>query len=383
LKTITVLGGYGIFGSRISAALASSPNTAVRVVGRDLKKGKEFSKRIGVEFRCADLADNKSLRDAIEGSYLVIHAAGPFQGNDYRVAEMCLACCSHYLDLADARRFVTHIGVLDKDARSKNLFVSSGVSSVPAITHAMISALRPEFQTIDEIQVALSPGNQNPRGAATIGAILTYTGRPIKVWIDGHWTVRKGWGDVRRLDFPAPVGRRRVHNCDVPDLELFPSVWDARTVRFHAGVELNIINYVLSGFAGLRNYVALKRLHHSASTFLRLSLLLFPLGTKNGALAIWLKGTALDGSPLQRKIAIVTDDDGPATPSSAAIVLAKKILAQGTPATGAFPCMGFLTLDELMTHLEPLGIWCMHGGEEGWVRRVRTSEQPLERTACL
>lgn len=383
MKTITVLGGYGIFGSRISAALASFRNTAVRVVGRDPKKGKDFAKRIGVEFLCSDLTDSKSLRGAIEGSYLVIHAAGPFQGNDYRVAEMCLACGSHYLDLADARSFVVEIGVLAKDARSKNLFISSGVSSVPAITHAMISALRPEFQTIDEIQVALSPGNQNPRGAATIAAILSYAGRPINVWIDGHWRVRKGWGDVRRLDFPEPVGRRRVHNCDVPDLELFPSVWEARTVRFHAGVELNLINYALSGLAGLRNYLALEKLHHSANTFLRLSLLLFSLGTKNGALAIWLKGTAPNGSRLQRKIAIVTDDDGPATPSSAAIVLAKKILDQGAPAIGAFPCMGFLTLDELMAHLEPLGIWCMHGGEEGWVRRVRTSEQPLERAAHL
>jgi hypothetical protein len=188
---------------------------------------------------------------------------------------------------------------------------------------------------------------------------------------------------VRRLDFPVPVGRRRVYNCDVPDLELFPSVWSARTVRFHAGVELNIINYALSGLAGLRNYLAIEKLHQCARIFLRLSLLLLPLGTKNGSLAAWLKGTALDGSLLQRKIAIVTDDDGPATPSSAAVVLAKKILEHGAPCPGASPCMGFLTLDELMTHLEPLGIWCMHGGEEGWVRRVRNSEPLRERAAGL
>lgn len=378
MKTVTVLGGYGIFGSRISAALAGHPNTAVRVVGRDPNAGRNFAERIGAEFRQSDLVASESLQRSIEGSYLVIHTAGPFQGNDYRVAEMCLDCGSHYLDLADARRFVAGIGVLDEAARRKNLFVSSGASSVPAITHAMISALRPDFQSLDEIHVALSPGNQNPRGAATIGAILTYVGRPVDVWQDGCWTVRTGWGDVRRLDFPKPVGRRRVHNCDVPDLELFPSAWDARTVRFHAGVELNIINYVLSGFAWLRKYFALENLHRRAELFLRLSLLLFPFGTKNGALAVWLTGVGRDGSPLDRKIAIVTNDDGPATPSSAAIVLAKKILQQGPPRVGAFPCMGFLTLQELMVHLLPLGIWCMDGGQNGWERRVGDFTYPTK-----
>jgi len=366
LKTITVLGGYGIFGSRISAALASHPDTAVRVVGRDAKAGGDFAERIGAEFRRCDLADRESLQAVIDGSHIVIHTAGPFQENNYSVAEICLDCGSHYLDLADARHFVAGIGALDEAARQRGLFVSSGVSSVPAITHAMISALQPEFQSLDEIQVALSPGNQNPRGAATIGAILTYIGRPIRVWQDGRWIARPGWGDVRRLDFPPPVGCRRVHNCDVPDLELFPSACGARTIRFHAGVELNIINYALSGFAWLRRYLAMKNLHRRAELFLRLSLLLFPLGTKNGSLAVWLRGTGLDGSLIERKIAIVTNDDGPATPSSASIVLAKKILEHGPPRLGAFPCLGFLTLDELLVHLRPLGIWCARGSRGGW-----------------
>jgi hypothetical protein len=133
---------------------------------------------------------------------------------------------------------VTGIGVLDEAAQRKGLFVSSGASSVPAITHAMVLALKPQFKSIDEIEAALSPGNQNPRGAATIAAILSYLGRPLKVWQEGRWVLRPGWGDAHWLHFPAPVGRRRVHNCDVPDLDLFPSMFGARTVRFYAGVEL-------------------------------------------------------------------------------------------------------------------------------------------------
>ena len=44
----------------------------------------------------------------------------------------------------------------------------------------------------------------------------------------------------------------------------------------------------------------------------------------------------------------------------------EKILDVGPPAVGAFPCTGFVTFDELMTHLRPLGVWSVRGGRNGW-----------------
>jgi hypothetical protein len=229
----------------------------------------------------------------------------------------------------------------------------------------LIQALAPEFSGIDEIHAALSPGNQNPRGASTIGAVLSYLGRTIRVWRDGRWVERPGWGDARRLQFPPPVGRRRVYNCDAPDLELFPSAFGARTVRFSAGLELNVLNDLLSACALPCRWFGLD-LTRRAGLFLKVSLMLFPFGTTNGSLAIWLRGRDHAGGPIERRIALVTDYDGPATPSSAAIVLARKLLVSGPPRTGAFPCVGFLALDEILAHLRPLGIWCVSGDESGW-----------------
>ncbi len=360
MRVVSVLGGYGIFGGRIAEALAHDPRCRVRVVGRNAKVGGNFAHRIGAEFRAGVLDDRASLQRAIEGSFLVIHAAGPFQGADYRVAEHCLEAGVHYLDVADAREFVAGIGRLDEEARRRGLLVASGVSSTPAITSALIAELAPEFSRIDSIHTALSPGNQNPRGASTIAAVLSYLGRTIRVWQDDHWVDRPGWGDVQRLTFPPPVGVRRVHNCEVPELELFPSAFGAHTVRFSAGLELNFLNYMLSLCARPCRWFGLD-LSRRARLFLNVSLMLFPFGTTNGALAIWLKGRDHTDRPIERRIAIVTDYDGPATPSSAAIVLARKILDSGPPRTGAFPCVGFLTLDELLTHLRPLGIWCAGG----------------------
>ena len=375
-RVVTVLGGYGIFGGRVAEALARDENCRVRIVGRGAKIGHNFAHRVGADFYPCVLDDRDALRRAIDGSYLVVHAAGPFQGADYHVAEHCMSAGAHYLDLADAREFVVGIGRLDDIARERGLLVASGVSSTPAITSALIAELAPQFAQIEEIHTALSPGNQNPRGAATIAAVLSYLGRKIRVWRGGRWVDRPGWGDVARLQFPPPVGRRRVHNCEVPDLELFPHAFGARTVRFSAGLELNTLNYLLSLCALACRWFGFDFTRH-ARLFLNVSLMLYPFGSTNGALAVWMRGSDHGGRPLERRIALVTDYDGPATPSSAAVVLTRKILSLGPPRIGAFPCVGLLSLSDLLAHLHPLGIWCARGDESGWSTRIGSSHDTI------
>ncbi len=50
---------------------------------------------------------------------LVINMVGPYNGQSYAVAEAAIACGAHYCDIADAREFVTGIGVLDDAARAR------------------------------------------------------------------------------------------------------------------------------------------------------------------------------------------------------------------------------------------------------------------------
>ena len=109
-KRITIIGGYGIFGGRIAEALTRIDEYRVRIVGRNPKIGRNFATRIEAEFRASNLDNSQSLTSAIEDLFLVIHAAGPYQGADYRVAEACLKIGAHSLNLADAREFVAGIG---------------------------------------------------------------------------------------------------------------------------------------------------------------------------------------------------------------------------------------------------------------------------------
>jgi saccharopine dehydrogenase-like NADP-dependent oxidoreductase len=371
VRLVTVLGGYGVFGSRIAAAVSRHPMTRVRIVGRTAQRGERFAAKLGAEFRSADLSNRASLKRAIDGSFLVVHAAGPFQHCDYRVAECCIDCRCHYLDIADARHFVSHIVTLDARAREFGLFVSAGASSVPAITHSMISELRPAFQKVHEIQIALSPGNRNPRGPSTIAAILSYVGRPIRVWKNGHWELVTGWGQAERVRFPAPINWRVVYDCDAPDVELFPSLFGASCVHFQAGLELSVLNGMLAGLARLRRLGLLSQLPRYASLFARASQLLLPFGTRNGALGVWLRGTDHAGRPTECRMALVTDCDGPAIPVAPAILLIKRLLDHKPPAAGAFPCLGFVTLPDLTDWLSGYRVWLVRdNGNAGSTRAI-------------
>jgi hypothetical protein len=137
---------------------------------------------------------------------------------------------------------------------------------------------------------------------------------------------------------------------------------------------LNLLNHLLSVCRWPGRLFGWRPERH-ARLFLNLSLMLYPLGSRNGALAVWLRGRDWAGATIERRLALVTDYDGPATPSSPAIILARKLLDGPPPQSGAFPCVGFLSYDEIVTHLRPLGVWTVRGDETGW--RPRPAPPPV------
>src|SRR6202012_466683 len=77
-------------------------------------------------------------------------------------------------------------------------------------------------------------------------AILSYAGRPVRLWRGQAWRHGLGWQEMARITFRvagAPPLRRRVALCDVPALGLLPDLYPGRpAVRFRAGTELAVEN---------------------------------------------------------------------------------------------------------------------------------------------
>jgi hypothetical protein len=349
-KKILVLGGYGSFGRRISRILAAIPSVDCVIGGRHPSlAGQTAGENITVVE--VNVNEPASLRRALEGVFAVVNAVGPFQERDYTVAETCAGRGIHYVDLADGRAYVDGIARLQRRATQKGCLIVSGASSVPAVSAALIEMLAPEFDHISEIHTCLSPGNKNPLGLATVRAFLSYTGAAFRIRERGRWRYAYGWSESQTVKFPRPVGKRRVYLCDVPDLDIFPTRYGAQSVSFRAGMELDLFNYGLAFLGRFRRWGWIKNLTIWAPGLITISHLFRSFGGVAGGMRVLMRGQK-NGREIEHTLFLLArDDNGPAISCSPAVALIRKWVEHGVPETGAVPCVGLLTWDEIKAEL--------------------------------
>ena len=337
---VIVLGGYGNFGERICRALAGDAGIEVIAAGRTARGGNGAR----IDLVSADFPE----RLAALAPGLVIHCAGPFQGQDYRVATAAISAGAHYLDLADGREFVSRFAARnDEPARSARVVAISGASTVPALSSAVVDSLARRFRQIEEIRISIAPGQRAPRGTATMAGVLSYAGRPFKWMNDGAQVDAWGWQELRRQRF-AGLGTRLAAACDIPDLELFPARYPGvRTVEFRAALELGIQHLALWLVAALRRAGVPLPIQRWAGALNRLASLFDAFGSERGGMLVSIGGTRADGGSTRLEWHLTADANrGPEVPCMAAILLARKLARAEISVSGAYPCVGFLTLSD-------------------------------------
>ncbi len=345
---MVVLGGAGNFGARICRALAEDADLQVVAAGRS----------VGAQLRLDADSPLFSTRLRAAAPDIVVHCAGPFQGQDYRVARAALEAGAHYLDLADGRDFVVRFAQAMHDrAVACRRTALSGASTLPALSSAVVDDLAVRFRRVDEVQVAIAPGQRAPRGAATVAAVLGYCGRPFKWLSSGEWRDAYGWQELRRLRF-AGIGARWAAACDVPDLELFPERYPGlRTMQFRAALELPAQHFMLWLAASLRRGGIPLPLERWGAPLDRVAAVLARFAGDKGGMLVSVAGEKTDGTPARVEWHLtVPATTGPEIPCLAATLLAR-CLANGRLAEpGAFACMGFLRLADFEPEFRRLGI---------------------------
>ncbi|HSX61834.1 MAG TPA: saccharopine dehydrogenase NADP-binding domain-containing protein [Tahibacter sp.] len=364
--TVLLLGAYGLFGSRIAARLAREPGWHVLLAGRDLARAEALAARCRTDAgaELVPLAidahgDNFDTALARERPQLVIHCAGPFQGQGYTVARRCLAAGAHYLDLADGRDHVVGFGpALDATARERGLLAVTGASTVPGLSAAVVDAYRSTFARLDGIDIGISPGNRTERGLATVAAILSYVGRPLPWREQGRGIAVRGWQRLQRHRYPQPVGARWLAACDVPDLAVFPERYGPLVcLRFRAGLELRRLHFGVWLISWLVRAGLVRDLSRHAATLKHMSEWFAGAGSDTGAMHVTLDGVGAGGGSCRLTWEIVArDGDGPEIPATAAVVVARKLARGEITAYGARACMDLFTLDEFLESLTGFAI---------------------------
>ncbi len=350
---ILVIGGTGNFGARICRRLATEAGIAIIATGRARSPSPDAIGYARLDMNAAAfVADLAALKPAV-----VIHCAGPFQGQDYRVARATLAAGAHYLDLADGREFVARFAEsLNPEADRAQRVAITGASTLPGLSSAVIDHFMPRFSRLDCIDMAIAPGQHAPRGTATMAAVLSYAGRPFPWWIDGRWKNAHGWQNLRRMSFP--FGRRLAGACDVPDLALYPQHYDGvQSVTFRAALEVRLQQLTLWSLAGLRRLGLPLPLERWAAGLNRLATWLDRCGSDCGGMSIELAGQSRSGQPQRiRWLLTAPGNHGPEIPCMAAELLALKIARGAALPAGARPCMGLLGLADFEPEFARWGI---------------------------
>lgn len=367
---VAVIGGTGAFGERVCRLLARHDDVVPIVLARNRERAEALAGELCRLHRRRDIQAaelNLGTPGYVEvlaslQPDAVIHTAGPFQKSDYRVAEACIGLKVHYIDLADARAFVSGVGRLDAAAKTAGVLVTSGASSVPALSAAVVDDIAKGLSRIDAIDIAISPGNRAPRGTATVAAILSYVGRSVRLWRRGKWTHAVGWQDLdtRVLALPdgTGLGRRWFGVCEVPDLTLFPERYAVRQrVAFHAGLELPVLHFGLWLLSWPVRWGWLRSLTPFAAMLRWMANLVQGLGSDRGGMLVDVAGRDQSGRAVIRRWRLLAEaGDGPWIPALASVALVRKLARGAIAARGAMPCVALLRLEEIFAEAEGMAV---------------------------
>jgi saccharopine dehydrogenase-like NADP-dependent oxidoreductase len=361
-KTILVVGGTGAFGRLLVAGLVRTTGLDIVIGARDVRRAEAYAASLDpARVRALRLDTATVTPEALRatGAFAVVDAAGPFQGADYRLGRAAIAAGLHYLDLADARDFVTGFGALDEAARAAGVVALSGASSTPALSHAVLDRLTAGWRRIDTVEIAITPGNRSaPRGLSVTRAILSYAGQKVRVFDGGAWTARPGWGMTVRRDLPG-LGRRWLSLCETPDLDLVPRRFGPRVAAiFRAGLELPVLHLGLVAATLSVRLGLLPSLAPFARLFRWIAACLAGFGTDRGGMVVTATGIDAADAPVRAEWVLIAEaGDGPVVPTLSALALIRRLAAEEAPIPpGAGPCVGILGLDDITREFAPYRI---------------------------
>ena len=368
---ILLIGGYGNFGKRLAASLLANYDHDIVIAGRSQQKCLAFKQQALEKYgKHIDYAVIDVIHSSLErllkkiSPDIVVNAAGPYQyqrgsGANYTVARACISASSHYIDLADDRVFVCNFSTeLNREVKSKGLMLVTGASSVPGLSSAVIDEFLPQFSVLDSIHYGISPGNQTERGEATVVSILSYVGYPFQTLVDGLWQSVYGWQNAGRYDFGAPLGKRWMSNCDIPDLSLLPEYYpDLKTVRFQAGLELSPLHLGLWILSWLSRMGWIRRLVSYGKPLIKMSEWFMRWGSDQGGMFVELRGTGLNGKAKSIAWQLVAENGvGINVPTISAELLIQRI-SKADISVGAMPCVSLFSLDHFFEVAQRWGIY--------------------------
>ncbi|MDE1902194.1 MAG: saccharopine dehydrogenase NADP-binding domain-containing protein [Alphaproteobacteria bacterium] len=357
---ILILGASGQFGRRLCQRLVREGHLTLLLCGRDKAKLMNLQKNLRdisdaetEVVACNIDCDDFSALLLAQRPNLVVHLAGPFQNQDYKIAKACLGAGVVYIDMADGRDFVDKFQTLDAEAKEKGVSLITGASTVPALSSSILDKVQRDIPDLREVDYGISAGLKTGLGYATLKAVLSYCGKPYAVL---QKTVY-GLSEPRSYCFLKPVGQRSIVNCDIPDLGLFPQRYPTLTeLSFASCIDVPLLAPVLA----LMSYVVQRKWIKDWNF---LSALILPfmkavkfLGSPHSGFFMNCAGCENGQRKRMSYEIIALNGSGLEIPVTPVVLLIKRMMKGESFPAGAYPCIGLIPLDDFERELSPFPI---------------------------
>ena len=352
---ILIVGGAGVFGSRLARLLARRKGFRVSLGGRTESRALALQRELRLIDEQGEYGFVMIDRDRIGGERLkeidcdvVVDCSGPFQLSGTQLIEAAIAARCHYVDIADSRAFVAGVTKFDSAARAVAVAVISGASSTPGLTHAVLDHVTSAWLAVDSIDVAIVPGNRTPKGRAVVEGILSWVGQRVRVFREAGWEQGRGWSDGRWVSIEG-LPRRRAMLAEVPDLDLLPARYAPRVrAGFDAGMELPVLNWLIGVAAVPVRWGLVKSARVFAGLGTQIALWLDRFGTADGGMQIEAAGQDARGDArVVRWWLRAANGDGPYVPVAPAAAVIEMLTLGGRLRGGARSAAGVISLEQI------------------------------------
>ena len=231
MSKITVLGGCGVVGSIAAETLVSS-GVFKEIVIADIKlaQAKKVAERLGSDKASAvefDAESSQSIRNAVQGSSLVLNCVGPFYRYGPVILRAVIDSRINYIDVCDDLDATEKLLEMDGDARQAGVSALIGMGSSPGVANVLVKfCAESMLDQVESVDIYHAHGGEKVEGPAVVKHRIHSMEMDIPMFLNGEFTtVRMFEENGRALEEEVEfrdVGRYGVYAYPHPETITLP-----------------------------------------------------------------------------------------------------------------------------------------------------------------
>jgi len=329
-RRVVVLGGTGFFGRAAREHLAALGVASLAASRRP----------------DADLRIDAEAPAGLRQGDVVVDCAGPFQRRTTALLEAACEVGFDVVDLNDALGYAEATLALEARIAAAGIRVLPSASSVSAVAACVVR--RSGVAAPARVTAFIAPATRRTANPGSARSLLRNVGRPVRVWRDGRFESRRGWGEGRRFPMPAPVGRLRARLFESADSLWIPRLWPTvRDAATFVDPRVKGLGALLRAAARWRGLARLLERHLGRGTALARV-----LGSEAGGLGYAIE----DAGGAVARFALVAPRGGPAVPVAPAVLAVRALYDDAFAPRGLVPPDRHVEPDALFAHLTRHGV---------------------------